>query len=72
MLTVMEMNTGKTIEDEFGSFEYEVMNAEWLPPQAALQLGLQTVEQHRDPLVEKTVVAEAEVDAFLRRLYRSI
>lgn len=67
MFTVMEMNTGKTIEDEFGSFEYEVMNAEWLPPQAALQLGLQTVEHHRD-----RVVTEAEVDAFLRRLYGSL
>lgn len=67
MYTVMEMSTGKTIEDEFGNFENEVLNAEWLPPQAALQLGLQTAEAH----VEQTV-AESDVDAFLHRLYNNL
>jgi hypothetical protein len=65
MMTVMDMSTGKTIEDEFGNFEIEVMNAGWLPPQPALQLGLQPVESHAD-----TAVAETEADAFLARLYR--
>ncbi|MDP2795252.1 MAG: hypothetical protein Q8O25_14445 [Sulfurisoma sp.] len=67
MLTVMDMNTGKTIEDEFGSFEHEVMNAECLPPLPGLQLGLQTVEHYVD-----RAVGEAEVEAFLRRLYRNV
>lgn len=65
MMTVMDMSTGKTIEDEFGNFEFEVMNAEWLPPQTSLQLGLQSVDHH-----EAAVIAETEVDAFLARLYR--
>lgn len=66
MVTVMNMSTGKTIEDEFGSFENEVMNAEWLA-RPALELGLQTVEHHTD-----RAVAETEVDEFLRRLYGSL
>ena len=41
MIVVTDMNTGKIIVDEFGSFEDEVMNAEWLPPRPELQLGLQ-------------------------------
>ncbi len=69
MMTVMDMNTGKTIEDEFGSFESEVMNAGWLPPQPALQLGLQTVERQVDRAVAHN---EIEVEAFLRRLYGSV
>ena len=46
MLMVMEMSTGKLIEDEFGPFEDEVLNAEWTPASPELQLGLQEV-QHR-------------------------
>ena len=37
MLVVMEMATGKIIEDEFGSFEDEVLNAEWQPPLPAFK-----------------------------------
>lgn len=70
MYTEMEMSTGKTIHDEFGNFEYEVMNAEWLPPQAALQLGLQSVAHHVDH--SSHGVAESDVDAFLHRLYSSL
>ena len=46
MLKVMDMSTGKLIEDEFGAFEDEVLNAEWTPASPELQLGLQEV-QHR-------------------------
>ena len=46
MLMVMEMSTGKLIEDEFGAFEDEVLNAEWTPASPELQLGLQEVH-HR-------------------------
>ncbi|MCK9380390.1 MAG: hypothetical protein M0P95_04895 [Sulfuritalea sp.] len=65
MLMVMEMSTGKVIEDEFGAFEDEVLNAEWTPASPALQLGLQEVQQR--------VAASQEVDAeaFLAAMYRN-
>ena len=65
MIRVMDMSTGKIIEDEFGGFEEEVLNAGWLPPQPELQLGLQTV-QH-------AMRAQAEIDtaSYLDRVYRS-
>ncbi|MDD5248006.1 MAG: hypothetical protein PHY45_03420 [Rhodocyclaceae bacterium] len=65
MIRVMEMSTGKIIEDEFGRFEEEVLNAGWLPLQPELQLGLQEV-QH-------TVRAPRDIDAasYLDRVYRS-
>ena len=43
MLMVMDMNTGKLIEDEFGAFEDEVLNAGWMSASPELQLGLQQV-----------------------------
>lgn len=64
MLMVMDMATGKIEEavvPEFGAFEHEVLNAEWLPP--AVQLGLQPVVRH-DP-----IPAESEVNAFLSTIY---
>jgi hypothetical protein len=69
MLTVMDMSTGKIIKEEglqaeFGSFEDEVLNAEWLP-RVELQLGLQPVV-HRDP-----PPAEDDAEAFLKNVYRS-
>jgi hypothetical protein len=65
MIVVMEMSTGKIIENEFDGFEDEVLNAEWLPPQPGLQLGLQEVH-HTDP-----AVPEEEAEAFLQQIYRS-
>ncbi len=65
MLTVMEMTTGKILEDEFGAFEDEVLNAGWLPPRPELQLGLQEV--HRAPGAGKDVDAEV----FLTAVYRN-
>lgn len=64
MWMVMDMATGK-LEDktvpEFGAFEYEVLNAEWLRP--AVEPGLQPVVHYdRAP-------AESEADLFLRTIY---
>jgi hypothetical protein len=65
MIRVMDMSTGKIIEDEFGGFEEEVLNAGWLPPQPELQLGLQEVHP--------TAPTQREIDAasYLDRIYRS-
>ena len=66
MLMVMDMSTGKIIEDEFGKFEDEVLNAEWTPPAAPeLQLGLQEV-QHR-----RASTGEVDADAFIAAMYRN-
>lgn len=65
MLVVMEMSTGKVIEDEFGAFEDEVLNAEWTPASPELQPGLQEV-QHR-----AATSHEVDADAFLAAMYRS-
>jgi hypothetical protein len=67
MLMVMDMSTGKLIEDEFGAFEDEVLGAEWTPASPELQLGLQEV-QHR--ATQREVDAEA-ADAFLAAMYRN-
>ncbi|MBI5898501.1 MAG: hypothetical protein HZB40_04690 [Rhodocyclales bacterium] len=63
MLMVMDMSTGKIVEDEFGKFEDEVLNAEWTPASPALQLGLQEV-QHRAPSAR-----EVDADAFMAAMY---
>lgn len=65
MIRVMDMSTGKIIEDEFGRFEDEVLNAGWLPPQPELRLGLQEV-QH-------ATQAARDIDAasYLERIYRN-
>jgi hypothetical protein len=65
MRWVMDMSTGKVLEDEFGAFENEVLNAEWLPPSPELQLALQEVHA--------TSAADTDVDAeaFLNTIYRN-
>lgn len=68
MLMVMDMSSGKIIEDEFGSFEFEVLNAGWVPPQAEVQLGLQDV--HTANAVG-SVTAGFDADAYLRAVYAS-
>ena len=65
MLMVMDMSTGKLIEDEFGAFEDEVLNAEWTPASPELRLGLQEV-QHR-----AATSHEVDADAFLAVMYRN-
>jgi hypothetical protein len=49
MLMVMDMSTGKIIEDEFGKFEDEVLNAEWTPASPELQLGCRKSSIARRP-----------------------
>ncbi len=66
MVMVMDMSSGKIIQDEFGSFEDEVLNAGWLPPLPEVQLGLQEVH------TAGAVVAPAagfDADAFLNTVY---
>jgi len=65
MIVVMEMSTGKIVEDEFGRFEDEVLNAEWLPPLPELQLGLREAH-HR-----AAVAREIDADSYLSRIYSS-
>ena len=65
MLVVMEMSTGKIIEDEFGRFEDEVLNAEWLPPQPELRLGLQRAQ------VSAPTSRCIDAESYLDRIYRS-
>jgi hypothetical protein len=67
MIVVMEMSTGKIIEDEFGRFEDEVLNAEWLPPQPGLpelQLGLQEVQR-------PAAATQVDPESYLDRIYSS-
>jgi len=65
MLVVMDMSTGKIVEDEFGKFEDEVLNAEWTPASPELQLGLQEV-QHR-----RASSSDVDADAFMAAMYRN-
>jgi hypothetical protein len=66
MLMVTDMSTGKLIEDEFGAFEDEVLNAEWTPASPELQLGLQEV-QHRAATSQDG--SDVDADAFLAAMY---
>ncbi len=65
MLKVMDMTTGKIIEDEFGSFEDEVLDAGWLPPVPELQLGLREVSH------EASGDSELDAELFLSKVYRN-
>ena len=65
MLMVMDMSTGKPIEDEFGAFEDEVLNAEWTPASPELQLGLQEVQQRA------ATTHKVDADEFLAAVYRN-
>ena len=65
MLRTMDMSTGKILEDEFGSFEDEVLNAGWLP-QPELQPGLQEVKASK-----ATPPLDLDADAYMKQLYAS-
>lgn len=65
MLMVMDMSTGKLIEDEFGAFEDQVLNAEWTPASPELQLGLQEVQQRA------STARPVDAEAFLAAMYRN-
>lgn len=65
-MKVIEMSTGKIVEDEFGAFEDEVLNAGWTPAQPELPVGL------RQPRQSATAAAmDFDVDAFLAAVYCS-
>lgn len=64
MIRVMDMSTGKIVEDEFGRFEDEVLNAEWLPPQPELALGLQVAGAAPRP-------HGVDAEHFLDQVYRA-
>ncbi|MFA7268080.1 MAG: hypothetical protein WC073_01925 [Sterolibacterium sp.] len=65
MVIVMDMVTGKYIAGEFGAFEEEVMNAQWLPQTP--ELGLQQASSSRNSCTGEVV----DADAFLRNVYLS-
>lgn len=65
MVIVMDMHTGKRIEEPEDIYGDEVLNANWLPG-PEVELGLQPVvaeEGHAS-------VATEDVDAFLAAVYR--
>ena len=67
MVIVMNMDTGKYIAGEFGAFEEEVMNAQWLPQPLTPQLGMQQVAPEQQARHEESI----DVEAFLRTVYLS-
>jgi len=67
MVIIMDMDGGRYIAGEFGAFEEEVLNAQWLPQPLQLQLGLQQVTPEAVP----RAAAAVDVDAFLRTVYLS-
>lgn len=64
MVIVMNTDTGRHIEDEFGAFEEQVLNAEWQP---TLQLDLQVSVRS----IESRAMPATDADAFLRSIYLS-
>ncbi|HQR03618.1 MAG: hypothetical protein JSR19_02245 [Proteobacteria bacterium] len=55
------MGTDAVIQGEFGSFEDEVMNAGWVPPQP--------VHTAATPHLAVPAEAELDVDGFLQSVY---
>ncbi|MDD5177134.1 MAG: hypothetical protein PHQ05_12005 [Sterolibacterium sp.] len=67
MVIIMDMDTGRYITGEFGAFEEEVLNAQWLPQPLTPQLGLQQESSSRGSSAAMAV----DTDAFLRTVYLS-
>ena len=65
MVVIMNVETGRHIEDEFGAFEEEVLNAQWLPQPLQLQPGLHKATSGKD----SHTVSGMDADAFLRNMY---
>ena len=69
MVIIMDMDSGKYVEDEFGAFEEEVLNAQWFPnqyqPLPECQLGLQ------EAVPSRSAAAGVDAVAFLRNVYLS-
>jgi len=70
MVTIMEMATGKRIEEpEQERYDEEVLNAGGIPHELVAQLGLQTVHAERAAPVECDMSASAYAEDFLDRIY---
>lgn len=65
MVIVMDMEAGRIIEDEFGDFKEEVLNAQWLPQPLQLHLGL----RKSTPSAMSRTASGMDADAFLRNMY---
>ena len=65
MVIIMNTETGRHIEDEFGAFEEEVLNAQWLPQPLQPQAALQKVASSGT----SRTVAGLDAEAFLRNMY---
>ena len=65
MVMIMNSETGRQIEDEFGAFEEEVLNAQWLPQPLPVQSGLQKATSGS----MSRAVTGMDADAFLRNIY---
>ena len=62
---VTDMSMGKIIEDEFGAYEDEVLNAEWTPPSPELPSGT------HEPVRHSIATVDVDADDFLAAMYRS-
>lgn len=63
MVTVMEMSTGRTCDDEFGSYGDEVLNAGWAEvPRIEARLEEVVVSAHYE-------AAKSDIEGFMARLY---
>ncbi|TRZ69760.1 MAG: hypothetical protein D4S02_01555 [Rhodocyclaceae bacterium] len=65
MVIIMNSESGRHIEDEFGAFEEEVLNAQWLPQPLQVQPGLQKATTGS---ISRTATG-MDADAFLRNIY---
>lgn len=65
MVIIMNSETGRHIEDEFGAFEEEVLNAQWLPQPLQPQPSLQKTTSGSN----SRAVSGMDADAFLRNMY---
>lgn len=66
MVIIMNSESGRLIEDEFGAFEEEVLNAQWLPRPLQLEPGMQKVASGNP---SRSTITGLDADAFLRNMY---
>lgn len=64
MVIIMEMHTGKLVEEPQETYGDEVLNANWLP-EPGVQLGLQSVAEAE----HLPRAAEEDAEAFLHAVY---
>lgn len=69
MVIVMDMKSGKAIEDP-PAYDDEVMNASWLPPRPDVAPQLQEIEMAH-PRRREQMPPPADIDAFLAAIYRN-